>query len=54
MKVRIHKGCSCLLCKLGRSKENRVRIEKAFRRRTKIALKKGDTEIILNGVGYTD
>lgn len=54
MKVKIHKSCSCFVCRRGRTKKNRVQKEKAYRRKSKIALKKGDTYIHLNGVGYTD
>ncbi len=54
MKLKIHKGCSCRFCKIGRNKKDRTRIEKAFRQKSKMALKKGDSTIYLNGVGYTD
>ncbi|MEM1328157.1 MAG: hypothetical protein AAGI23_19530 [Bacteroidota bacterium] len=54
MKAKIHKGCSCIRCKIGRTKDNRVRLERVYRRRSKITLKKGETDILLNGVGYTD
>ncbi len=54
MKLRIHKGCSCRLCKLGRNKKNRVKVERAFRHKSKISLKKGDSTVYLNGIGYTD
>jgi len=54
MKLKIHKGCSCRSCKLGRNKKDRVQTEKAYRHRSKIALKKGDDTIYLNGIGYTD
>ena len=54
MKVRIHKGCSCIICKYGRKKKDRVKKERAFRHKSKIALRKGDHTIYLNSVGYTD
>ena len=54
MKIKIHKGCSCCQCKLGRNKKDRVRIEKVFRHKSNIVLKKGDSDVYLNGVGYTD
>jgi len=54
MKIKIHKGCSCFLCKRGRNKKLRMRTERAYRRKSKIALKKGDITIYLNGLGYTD
>lgn len=54
MKVKVHKGCSCILCKLGRNKKNRVQKEKAFRRKSRMSLKKGDDTLYLNSVGYTD
>jgi len=54
MKLKIHKGCSCFFCKLGRNKKDRLRKERIYRRRSKIALKKGDDTIYLNRLGYTD
>ena len=54
MKAKVHKGCSCIFCKIGRNRKDRVRTERAFRHKSKIALKKGDSTIYLNGIGYTD
>ena len=51
-----HKTCSCKICKLGRTKKNRVMHEKNYRRNQKILLNKLKEEFIpvKNATGYTD
>lgn len=51
-----HKSCSCQQCKHGKSKKKTKPIEKSYRRKNKMDLKRDGVEFEnkINGTGYFD